>query len=759
LPPWTLPAFDADLRAELEAGMAEHRAQVAAIAAGPWPPTFDDTIGALERAGQRLHLVERLFDDASTARSTPDVRALEAEMRPRLAAHHDAVELDRHLFARISDLVARRADLDPDGEQACTLDRYHRDLVRAGATLDAGGQIRLRAINERLAALTAQFRRNLHEETASLAVHVTTAAALDGLPSTMIDAAARAANGDGFLLKLSLPSTQPALEHLHGRGLRERLWWASVSRGRRGGPHDNRATVAEIAALRAERAGLLGFASHAEYAIAHQTAGSVGAVIELLTTVGAAASRAARSEAERHTAALHADGYPGPLEPWDWPYYANRERRTRHAVDDARLQEYFVLDRVIEDGLFGVAEALYGLGFERRDDLPRPHPDMRVWAVTDTDGRDRGLLYVDPYARDGKGGGAWMGSYADPAPLFDRRPVVTLTLNAERPRDGSPALLTPLDVRILFHEFGHGLHMLLSDVTYPRIAGINVAEDVVEFPSKIHEVMAFRPEVLARYARHHATDEPLREGDVAALAAVERDGAPYISTRGAASSLLDQAWHALAPGETIAPADVNAFEEAVLHRYRLDVPAVGPQYHSTYFMHIFDGPYPGLNYSYLWSATLEAITLEWLDENGGLTRANGERLREAFLSRGATVDPIEALRALTGGNPQSNRFSSGGDCVSRLHPTEVVRPSAPPGAGRRPAGRAPATLSSRSRAAGTTLRSPLLSPGYGPGSPGGRPGTASPGGSRGRGRRPRTAPDRPPDRRSWPRCRSSCLRR
>ena len=646
-----LPDFAVDLGPELEAAMEEHLAEIEAIATGSWSPTFADTIEALERAGERLHLAERLFGDTSGARSTPEVRALEAEMLPRLAAHRDAIALDPRIFARIADLVARRDELELDAEQACVLDRYHRDLVRAGATLPPAEQARLREINERLSALTAQFRANLHEETAALAVRVKTAAELDGLPEPMVDAASRAAGGDGFLLKLTLPSAQPALEHLHDRSLRERLWRASVARGRRGGDHDNRATVAEIAALRAERAGLLGYGSHAEYAIAAQTAGSVDAVRDVLTAVGAAASAAARDEAGRHTATLHADGHTGPLEPWDWPYYAARERRARHAVDDARLPEFFVLDRVIEDGLFGVAESLYGLTFVPRPDLPRPDPAVRVFAVVDADGGDRGILYIDPFARDGKAGGAWMDAYAEPAPLLDRRPLVTLTCNALQPADGTPALMTPLDVRILFHEFGHGLHMLLSDVRYPRVAGINVADDVVEFPSKIHEAMATRPDVLVRYARHYATGEALSDADVAALAAFDRDGAPAISTRGAANALLDQAWHGLAPGETVAADDVDAFESAVLERHDLDVPALGFNEHSTFFSHIFDGPYPGTHYSYLWSAMLEAITLQWLDEHGGLTRANGQRLRDAFLSRGATVDPIAALRSLTGREP------------------------------------------------------------------------------------------------------------
>ncbi|MGH8971894.1 MAG: M3 family metallopeptidase [Acidimicrobiia bacterium] len=653
---YRLPDFDLDLGPELEAGMAEHRAEIEAIAAGPWPPTFADTIEALERAGERLHLAERLFADASGSRSTPAIRALEAEMLPRLAAHRDAVGLDPRVFARIADLVARRDELELDAEQACVLDRYHRDLVRTGATLDAAGRARLRDINERLSALTAQFRSNLHEETAALAVRVETAAELDGLPQPMVDAAARAAEGDGFVLKLSLPAAQPALAHLHDRALRERLWRASVARGRRGGEHDNRATVAEIAALRAERAGLLGFGSHAEYMIGEQTVGSVDAVVELLTTVGAAASAAARTEAERHTAALHADGHHGPLEPWDWPYYAARERRARHASDEERLQQFFVLERVVGDGLFGVAGALYGLTFVPRDDLPRPDPDVRVWAVTDADGSDRGLLYLDPFARDGKAGGAWMDAYAEPAPLLGRLPVVYMTLNIERPSAGAPALLTPLDVRIAFHEFGHALHMLLSDVAYPSVAGINVAHDVVEFPSKFHESLAVHPDVLARYARHHATGEPMAEADVAALGAFVRDGAAYISTQGAANSLLDQAWHGLAPGETVAADAVDAFEAAVLERHGLTLHAVSLHYHSTFFVHVFDGPYPGTNYSYLWSAVLEAIALQWLDEQGGLTRATGARLREAFLSRGALVDPIDAVRAVTGREPSVERM-------------------------------------------------------------------------------------------------------
>ena len=652
------PDFDVDLEPELVAAMAEHREEVEAIATGPWPPTFADTIAALERAGERLYLAERLLDDASLARSTAAIRALDAKIRPRLAAHRDAVELDPRLFARIGDLVARREELGLGEEERCVLQRCHRDLVRAGATLGGGDQVRLRAINERVAMLTVEFRRRLHEETRALAVHVGDADELDGLSPAMVAAAGRAAREHaeqgstehGFRLTLALPSAQPAHEYLHDRALRERLWHASVARGRRGGDNDNRAVVAEIAALRAERAGLLGFATHAEYAIADETAGSVAAVHRLLEEVSSAAVTFARAEAARHEAALRADGHEGPVAPWDWPYYAARERREQHAIDEVRLREHFQLDRVLGDGAFDIAERLYGLRFELCDDsVARPHPDVRIWDVRDADGSDRGRLYVDPYARDGKGGGAWLDAYAEPAPLLDRLPQIVLQLNITRPADGAPALLTPLDLHMLFHEFGHALHMLLSDVAHPRIAGLNVATDVVEFPSKLHESLGLRPEVIARYARHHETGAALDDADVAALASSTRVGAAAMGVRGAGNAWVDQAWHALAPGESVT--DVDAFEAAVLERHGLDVPGLEPHYRSTYCVHIFDGGYGGVHYSYLWSAMLEAAALEWLDEHGGLTRANGQRLRDELLSRGATVDPLVALRTVTGREP------------------------------------------------------------------------------------------------------------
>lgn len=631
--------------------MAEHRAEVAAVAAGPWPPSFEDTIAALERAGQRLHLAECRFDLTSGALSSPAVRAVEAEMLPRLAAHHDAVAMDPRAFARVDDLAQRSGSLGLDEEQAAVLERYHRDRVRAGAMLGEAEQVRLRAINERLSSLTAVYRDNLHTETRALAVRAGSADELAGLPPAMLEAAARAADGDGYLLELLLPSLQPALEHLHDRELRERLFRASTARARRGGAHDNRPVVSEMAALRAERAGLLGFASHADYALADQTAGTVAAAREVLETVIRAAVPAARAEASRHEQALRADGHEGPLEPWDWPYYAARERQARHAVDEASLRDFFTLDRAIEDGLFTLAGELYGLRFTPRDDLELVHPDVRAWTVSGPDGRERGVLSIDPYARDGKSGGAWLDSYADPAPLIGRPAHANMVLNTTRPADGEPALLTPTEVRTLFHEFGHALHMLLSDVTYPTVAGLNVPHDVVEFPSEFHESLSMEPALLQRYTRHIVTGKTLSAADLTALEAGERDEAPFASLQAAAGSLLDLAWHGLAPGESVAPEDIDAFEDAVLAEHAPGLRAIEHRYRSSFFVHLFDGFYSGTHYSYTWSAMLEATALRWLEEQGGPNPEAGARLRDELLSRGAVVDPLAAFAVITGQAP------------------------------------------------------------------------------------------------------------
>ncbi len=641
------PAFDA--------GMAEHRAEVEAILSDPAAPTVENTLDAFERSGALLDRVIAAFGTVLQACSTPPLRDLEADVSPRLAAHQDAIELDPRLFARVDALHDRRDTLGLTPEQRRLLDRRHAELVRAGARLGDTEQARLRDVNERISSLEAAFRRHLLEDTAELAVHVHDAAELDGLGAEGIAGAARAATErglEGHLLLLSLPTQQPVLARLLDRDTRRRVLAASLARGARGGAHDTRETLTELAALRAERAGLLGFASHAAWVIDDETAPSVEAVVAMLAGLAPAAAANARAEAVELADALRADGVDGPLQPADWVFYAERLRGERFDIDPEAIAAWFEHDRVVIDGAFGAASALYGLSFSERTDLPAWHADVRTWEVADGDGSAIGLFVLDPFARDGKRGGAWMSRLRTQAQLIDSLPVIVNTLNVPRPSPGEPALLTPDEVRTIFHEFGHALHGLLSAVRYPSLSGVNVPADFVEFPSQVNELWAWEPESLQRYARHHRTGEPLPEGVAAKLQAAERHGQGQAMSEILAAMLLDQAWHGLAPGERIAAADVERFEHDALAAHGLDSPLVPPRYRSTYFEHIWGGGYSAGYYAYLWAEVLDADAADWFRAEGGLRRASGERFRAEVLARGNTVDPMEAYRAFRGRDPE-----------------------------------------------------------------------------------------------------------
>ncbi|HEX8519216.1 MAG TPA: M3 family metallopeptidase [Pseudonocardia sp.] len=649
--PYGFPDFDAIAEEHfVEAfavGMAEQRAEVDAITTRPVAPTFDDTVVALERSGATLRRVSAVFSTLVASLSTPGVRAIEAELAPRLAAHADAITLDPALFARLDALHAVRHDLDLDPESLRLLERRHRDAVRSGARLDAGEQERLRALNAELSALTAEFGSRLLADTNDAAVVVDDAARLDGLAPDAVSAAARAAEARGlpgrFALPLVLPTGQPALAVLTDRDLRERLFRAAVSRGARGGPHDTRDLVRRITALRAERAGLLGHPHHASWVVEVGTAGTVEAVEALLAALVAPAVRNAEAEA----AAL-ADVAGHPVEPWDRAFYAERVRRDS-AFDAAALRPYLELERVLHDGVFAAAEELYGLTFTERHDLPTYHPDVRVFHVEHR-GEPSGLFVLDAYARETKRGGAWMNSFAVQSRLLGTRPVVLNTLNLTRPASG-PTLLTVAEVTTAFHEFGHALHGLLSDVAYPTFAGTGVPRDVVEFPSQVNEAWLRDPAIVARYARHHGTGAPLP----AELAAGLTDrtpafGAGWATTEYLAAALLDLAWHRLAPGEQVD--DVEAFEAAALAAAGVALPSVPPRYRSAYFNHVFSGDYSAAYYAYIWAEVLDADAVEWFAEHGGLRRDNGEAFRRAVLSRGGSVDPMQAYREFRGRDPE-----------------------------------------------------------------------------------------------------------
>ncbi|MBM9469442.1 M3 family metallopeptidase [Nakamurella leprariae] len=645
-------------------GMLQHLAEVADIVGQAEPPTFANTVVALERSGRLLGRVSSVFSNLTSSLSTPELRELEATYSARLTAHWDTVRLDPALFARI-DAVHEQLDADPDrtDEDRALIERVHLDFVLAGARLDGADRDRLRSLNQALSVLSTTFQQNLLRAMEAGAVLVTDEAELDGASPQTVAAAAAAArergHAQGWLVSLVLPTGQPLLSVLRDRSLRERLFRASVDRA---GPFatvgpapdgtpievaDNGPVLLEIVALRAERARLLGFVHHADAVLADRTAGSTEAVDDLLGRLVGPAVRNAEAEAELLREAAARDGVE--LAPWDWAFYADQVSSDRFQVDTAALRPYFELERVVRDGVFGAAAEVYGITMTLRPDLRGYHPDVRVWEVRDTDGTSIGLFLGDWFARDGKRGGAWMNTFVDQSTLLDELPIVVNVLNLPRPADGGRALLSPDEVRTLFHEFGHALHGLFSRVTYPRLSGTSVPRDVVEFPSQVNEMWIRWPEILRRYARHVDTGERLDQDVVDRLEAASTWGQGAATTEYLAATLLDQAWHRVEPGAVIT--DVDAFEAQALERAGIVVPLVPPRYRSRYFQHVFSGGYSAGYYSYIWAEVLDADTVQWFRANGGLRRANGDRFRAELLSVGGTVPMGEAFARVTGRDP------------------------------------------------------------------------------------------------------------
>ena len=649
--PYGLPPFaditDEHYRPAFEAGLAQHLAEIAAITGSSDAPTFENTIVALERGGQILDRVATVFFNKSSADSTDFTNALEEEIAPLLAAHSDAIRLDASLYGRISDLHSRRADLGLTDEGVYLIERYYTEFTQAGAGLGANEKDQLREFNQRLSVLTTRFEKNLLADTNDLAVVVDDVAELDGLGQGEISAAAQAAADRGldgkYLITLVLPTGHPFLAALTNRALRERLMAASRSRGIRGGDNDNRQLVLEITRLRAARAKLLGFENHAAFVTSDQTAGTPEAVDAMLRGLAPAAARNARVE----QAALQAQiGDEFELAAWDWAFYTEKVRKATYDVDTSEMRPYFEAERVLRDGVFYAATRLYGVTFAERPDLIGYHPDARIFEVFDDDGSGVGLYSFDLYTRDSKRGGAWMNSLISQSTLLDYPVVVTNNLNVPKPAVGEPTLLSYDEVNTLFHEFGHALHGLFARVTYPKFAGTNVFRDFVEFPSQVNEMWMLWPEVLANYAVHYETGEPMPQAFVDKLQASSAFNEGFATSEYLTAALLDQAWHRI--GVDAAVSDVAAFETAALASFGLDNPAVPPRYSSTYFAHTFSGGYDAGYYSYIWSEVLDADTVEWFTENGGLTRDNGDRFRQLLLGGGGSKDPLEAYRDFRG---------------------------------------------------------------------------------------------------------------
>ena len=647
--PYGMPPFaeirDEHYRPAFEKGMADQLEEIGAITSSAELPTFENTMLPLERSGQLLDRVATVFYNKSSADSTDFTNELEEEIAPLLAAHSDAIRLDSQLYWRITTIHDQLDQLGLDAESRYLVERYYVEYTVAGAGLNEAEKARLRDYNQHLSTLTTRFEKNLLADTNDLAVVADDVSELDGLGAGEVSAAAEAAKDRGlegkYLITLVLPTGHPFLSSLTNRDVRERIMAASRARGNRVGDWDNSELVLEITRLRAERAELLGFESHAAWVIADETAKNPGNVAAMLNRLAVPAAKNAREEqADLQALAGH------PVEAHDWAYYSEKVRQAKYDVDESAMRPYFEAERVLQDGVFFAATKLYGITFTERPDIVAYHPDVRVFEVKNDDGSPVGLYTLDLYTRDSKRGGAWMNSLISQSTLLDHPVVVTNNLNVPKPAAGEPTLLTYDEVNTLFHEFGHALHGLFARVTFPKFAGTNTYRDFVEFPSQVNEMWMLWPEVLANYAVHYETGEPMPSEIVERIQASAAFNEGFATSEYLAAALLDQAWHALTPADEVD--DVAAFEARALADAGLDNPVVPTRYSSTYFAHTFAGGYDAGYYSYIWSEVLDADTVEWFKENGGLTRANGDRFRERLLGVGGSKDPLEAFRDFRG---------------------------------------------------------------------------------------------------------------
>ncbi|SFS17812.1 peptidyl-dipeptidase Dcp [Agrococcus baldri] len=650
--PYQLPPF-AEIRDEhfeeaFEAGFEEQATEVRAIVEDDAAPTFENTMVPLERSGGILSRVAHVFWSMTSTDSTPFLEELEERYAPRFAAHADSITLDPALYARIRTLHGSPAAEWSD-EQHYLVERRFTEMTIAGAGLDDAERDRLKQLNQQIATLTTRFDKHLQADTNELAVVVDTEAELDGLSDGEIQAAASAAADRGldgkWLITLPLFSGHPWLASLTNRDVRRRVLEASLARGTRGNEHDNRETVLELTAARAERAQLLGFATHAHAITADETAGSPENVMAMLTKLAAPAAANAKAEAAALQAQIDAAGDSYELAAWDWDYWTEKERTARFDVDTAALRPYFESERVLWDGVFHAATQVYGVTFQERVDLVGYHPDVRIFEVRNEDGSEVGLYLLDLYTRDSKRGGAWMNPLIQQNTLLDHPTVVMNNLNVPKPPAGTPTLLTFDETTTLFHEFGHALHGLFAQVTYPSFGGTNVFRDFVEFPSQVNEMWMLWPGIVEHYAKHIETGEPLPADVIERLQASESFNQGHDTSEYLAAALLDQAWHARTAGDEVT--DVAAFEQDALAAVGLLSATVPTRYSTGYFQHVFSGGYSAGYYSYIWSEVMDADTVEWFKAQPSIREA-GQRFRERLLGVGGSKDPLEAFRDFRG---------------------------------------------------------------------------------------------------------------
>jgi peptidyl-dipeptidase Dcp len=646
LPPFALIKEEHYLPAFYE-GCTQQLAEVQAILDTPGAATFENTIVALEKSGQMLMRTLLVFFNKSSSDTSDALDKIEEEMAPKLAAHQDAINLNPALYDRIKSLYDNRESIGLNTEDAWLLERYYKDLIHAGAHLSESERGRLKELNEELSKLETQFSKNVLADTNDLAVLVHTIEELDGLSENEIASAAAAAKDRGhegkWLIGMVNFSGNPVLDSLTNRALRQKIMQESLVKANRANENDNKPIILKVVKLRAERAKLFGKNTHAEHVIAVQTAEHPDNVHAMLRKIAPAAVRNAGAEAQDLKKSAGTE-----IESWDWGFYTEQVRLEKYNIDTTKMRPYFELESVLKNGIFFAANKLFGISFKERPDLVTYHPEARAFEVFNEDGSKLGLFIGDFYTRDSKRGGAWMNNLVDQNFLFNQLPVVVNNLNIPKPPAGKPTLLTFSETTTLFHEFGHALHGLLSQVKYPRVSGTSVQRDFVEFPSQVNEMWILWPEVVENYARHFETGEKLPQEWIDNLDAASTFNEGHATTSYLAAAILDLAWHSLTTEEAAKVSDVEAFEAQAIKDYGLDFAPVPTRYRSTYFSHIFAGGYSAGYYGYIWSEVLDADTVDWFKENGGLQRKNGEHFRNTLLGRGGSIDSMQMFRNFRG---------------------------------------------------------------------------------------------------------------
>ncbi|MDE1155582.1 MAG: peptidyl-dipeptidase Dcp [Acidobacteriaceae bacterium] len=654
--PFHAPPFDrvhdGDLEPAMEAGIAERRKEIEAIANDPAKPNFENTIVAMERAGRLLQRVQAVFFDLTGSNTNPTLQAVEKSEMPKLAALSDSTFLNPKLFDRVETIYNERATLKLDPESERLLEITYQRFVKAGARLAPEDKEKLKKINEELASLSTTFTTKLLAGTRDGAFHTTDVSELAGMSEAQLSAAQTAAksrNEGGYLIPLQNTTQQPDLAELSNRATRKQIFENSWMRNEHGDDNDTRATVLRIAQLRAQKAQLLGFTSFAAWNLQDQMAKTPENALKFMSDLTPATVSKADGEAREIQALIDQQKGGFELEPWDWEFYSEQVRKAKYDFDSAQVKPYFELNRVVEDGVFYAAHQMYGLTFKERKDIPVYRPEIRVWEVFDANGKPLALFYGDYFARDNKRGGAWMSSYVPQSKLFGTLPVVKNTLNLPQPAPGEPALIDFDGVRTLFHEFGHALHGMFADSEYPSLSGTSVPRDFVEFPSQFNEHWASEPTVFAHFAKHYKTGEPMPMALKQKIEAASKFNEGYLFGELLTAAQLDMQWHILDSKTQVT--DVDAFEKQALEQVHIDMAKVPTRYRTSYFQHIWTNGYAAGYYAYLWSEMLDDAAYKWFADHGGMTRANGDRFRRMVLSRGNTQDLQTMYDNWLGGEP------------------------------------------------------------------------------------------------------------